>query len=349
MARIPLTDSAEVDAAATEAAAILELLTGGWVAQTLRAMASLNVADHVAAGAATAEEVAERENADPRTMYRLMRAVSSLGLLSHQGARRFALTTRGHMLRSDVPGSLRALVLIQNEHAHWQSWEHFPDAVRAGRTQVHKALGADLFEYFAKPENSAEAALFARAMGDLSGLVTHGVVANVDTAGVASAVDVGGADGDLILGLMAQDPGLHGQVLELPHAVDGALREARKRGLADRFTATAGDFFTTVPAADLYLLKMIMHDWDDDQCTTILRNCREAVNEGGHALVVEMVIGELGRPDFATRVDMNMLNVMHGMEREMAEYDALFAASGWRRVRDFPVGGGYSVLELVPS
>jgi hypothetical protein len=183
-------------------------------------------------------------------------------------------------------------------------------------------------------------------MGDLSGLVTQGAVAAVDTAHASTVVDVGGADGDFVLGLMAADRRLTGQVLDLPHAVEGARRTAAERGLADRFTAVAGDFFDAVPAADLYLLKMIMHDWNDEQCIRILANCRAAASGVRRALVVEMVIGEIGKPDFATLVDMNMLNISNGMERELTEYDALFAASDWHRASTYPVGGGYSAMEL---
>ncbi|SMD26369.1 methyltransferase [Kibdelosporangium aridum] len=325
---------------------MLHLLTGGWVAQTLRALAELNIPDHLADGPVTAEDVAERVGSDPRATYRLMRAASSLGVLSYEGEHRFGLTELGTLLRSDTPGSMRSLVMIQNERAHWQSWGLFPEAVRQGRSQSVQALGAGLFDYFARPENAAEAALFARAMGDLSRLVTHGAVAAVDSSDVSTVVDVGGADGDFVLGLMAANSGMKGVVLELPHAIDGARHEAERRGLADRFTAVAGDFFVAVPSADLYLLKMIMHDWPDEQCVTILRNCRAAVQDGGRALVVEMVIGEIGKPDFATRVDMNMLAVTQGMERDLDEYDALFAASGWRRTKTYPVGGGYSLMEL---
>ncbi|MFF4592668.1 methyltransferase [Amycolatopsis sp. NPDC001319] len=244
---------------------------------------------------------------------------------------------------------MRSLVMIQNEHAHWQAWERLPDAVRTGRNQMRETHGTDLFGYFGRPENAEEAALFARAMGDLSGLVTQGAVAAVDTTGVTTVVDAGGADGDFVLGLMASNPQLRGQVLELPHAVPGARAEASRRGLADRFEAVEGDFFVEVPPADLYLLKMILHDWSDESCLTILRDCRAAVTEGWRLLVVEMVIGELGKPDFATRVDMDMLTATEGMERDLDEYDALFAESGWRRVKTYPVGAGYSVLELVAA
>lgn len=340
------TEVAPSDPAA-DAAAVFDLLGGLVVAQILRALAELRIADHLADGAMTAEEVAEREGSHPQATYRLMRAATSSGLLSHEGRHRFALTGRGRLLRSGVPGSLRSLVLTQTGHSHWQSWAHFPEAVRQGSTQTKKALGSDIFEYFAQPENADEAALFAQAMGDLSGLVTQGAVGAVSTAGVSTVVDVGGSNGDFVLALMEANPQLSGQVLDLPHAVEGARGEAGKRGLSDRFSAVAGDFFAEVPPADLYLLKTILHDWDDTQCAVILRNCRSAVNEGGRVLVVEMVIGEIGKPDFATRADMAMLTMTNGMERDLDEFDALFAASGWHRSRTYPVGGGYFGMELV--
>ncbi|MGW2052140.1 methyltransferase [Streptomyces sp. NPDC001858] len=343
------TDEADVTPSgpAADAGAVFNLLGGLAAAQILRAVAALNIADHLADGVLSAEEVAERAGSHPQTTYRLMRAASSLGLLSHEGQHRFGLTGQGRLLRADVPGSIRSMALVQTSHSHWQSWARFPEAVRQGSSQTEKALGADLFEYYARPENAAEAALFADAMGDISGLVTQGAVAAVTTAGVSTVVDVGGAHGSFVLALMEADPELRGQVLDLPHVVDGARAEAEKRGLSDRFSAVAGDFFQEVPPADLYLVKTILHDWDDAQCETILRRCRSAVNEGGRVLVVEMIIGELGRPDFATLSDMTMLTMTNGRERELTEFDAVFAAAGWRRSKTYPVGGGYFGMELV--
>jgi hypothetical protein len=176
-------------------------------------------------------------------------------------------------------------------------------------------------------------------MADLSGLVVQGAVAAVDTAGVSTVVDVGGADGQFVLEPMAADPRLQCQVLDLPPA-ERARQEARRRGLSNRFPAVAGDFFTEIPAADFYLLKMVLHDWNDDECTTILRNCRSTARDGGRALVTETVIIDIGKPDFAALSDMSMLSVANGMERGMEEFDALFAASGWRRDKTYPVGGG---------
>lgn len=331
---------------AADAAGLIDQIIGGVVAQILHAVAALRIADHLADGARTAEEVAEREGSHLRATYRLMRAAASLGVLSYEGDRRFGLTGRGRLLRSGIPGSLRAFAMVQAGHAQWQSLGLFPDAVREGGSQTKKALGADMFDYYARPENAGEAALFAESMADLSDLVVAGAVAGIDTTGASTVVDVGGADGQFLLELMAANTQLRGQVLDLPHAVERARHEADKRGLSGRFSAMAGDFFTEVPAADLYLLKTVLHDWDDDQAVAILRNCRSAANAGGRVLVVETVIGEIGEPGLAPISDMGMLCVTGGMERDMAEFDALFIASGWSCSRTYPVGGGYSGLEL---
>lgn len=349
-----MTDTAELpeakpdeSAAALDAADLLNMITGAWVSQITRAIAVLHIPDHIANGAETADDIARIESSDPRTTLRLMRAASSLGLLNYLGENRFGLTGRSQLLRSEIPGSLRAVAMIQTANAHWQCWAHIPEAVRQGHSQAEQALGMDLFTYFAQEENAEEAALFAQAMGELSGLIIQRAVATVDTSEVFTAVDVGGSNGDFVLGLMQANPALRGQVLDLPHAVEGARHEAKKRGMSERFTAVVGDFFATVPEADLYLLKMILHDWDDERCVQILRNCRAAVHPRGRALIVERVIGELGQPDFATLADMNMLSMTQGgMERDLHEFDTLFAASGWRRTDTRPVGGGYSLLTV---
>ncbi len=331
---------------AADTASLINLIGGGVTVQILHAVAALRIPDHLAAGARTAAEVADRESCDERAAYRLMRAAASLGVLSHEGGGRFGLTGRGRLLRTGVPGSLRSLLLVQAGHAHWQSLGLLPEAVRRGTSQTKSALGADIFDYLAQPENADQARLFAEAMGELSEAVTQGAAAAVDTDGVTSVLDVGGADGHFVLALLATAPALRGGVLDLPHAIEGAVREAERRGQTDRFSAVAGDFFTEVPGADLYLLKTILHDWDDERCLTILGNCRAATRPGGRALVVETVVGEIGKPDFATLSDMTMLAVTGGVERDLGEFDALFAASGWRRGRTYPVGGGYFGLEL---
>jgi O-methyltransferase/methyltransferase family protein len=334
---------------AADVPGFINLLIGIIPAQVLHALASLGIPDFLADGALSAEEVAERAGSHPRSTHRLMRAAASVGVLNYEGNRRFSLTGKGHLLRTGLPGSMRALTLTQTGRSHWQSWTMFPESVRQGTCQAKQVLGADTFDYFARPENSEEAALFAESMADLSTLTVLGAVAALDTTGVSTVVDVGGADGQFVLELMAAHPGLRGQVLDLPHAAERASREADKRGLSGRFTAVAGDFFSEVPAADLYLLKTVLHDWDDDQAAIILRNCRASVRDSGRAVVVETVVGEIGKPDFAVLSDMGMLAVTGGMERDLEEFDVLFAASGWLRGKTYPVGGGYFAMELTAA
>lgn len=334
---------------AADVPAFINTLIGIIPAQVLHALAALGIADQLADGELSAEEVAERAGTDPRSTYRLMRAAASMGVLRYEGDRRFGLTGQGHLLRTGIPGSLRALTLVQTGRLHWQSWTMFPESVRQGTCQAKQVLGADSFDYLARPENAQEAALFAESMADLSALTVAGAVAALDTAGAASAVDVGGADGQFILALMAVHPELSGQVLDLPHAAERAGAQAARRGLSDRFAAVAGDFFEAIPAADLYLLKTVLHDWDDERAATILRNCRAAANDGGRVLVVETVVGDIGKPDFAVLSDMGMLAVTGGVERDFEEFDALFAASGWRRGKTYPVGGGYFGMELAAA
>lgn len=344
-----MSDATQVtaDGPVPDAAVLMDMIIGPVRLQVLRAVAELNIADHLAHGARTAEEVAAIEGSQPRATYRLMRAAASLGVLSYEGNRAFGLTGTGRLLRSRVPGSLRDLVFSQTAPGHWQPWTLFPDAVREGTSQAKRALGADIFDYFASPENAEEARIFAGAMTDMSSMQVQGAVAGMDLSGVSDVLDVGGADGQFVFGLMEAHAGLRGQLLDLPHAVDGARAEAARRGLAGRFSAVVGDFFAEVPAADLYLLKMIMHDWDDEQAVTILRNCRSAARPGGRAVVVDTVVGDVGsRGDFSALADMVMLSVTGGLERDLTEFDELFAASGWRRGKTYPVGGGYYALEL---
>lgn len=324
-------------------AAMLQMITGYWVSQTVRAAAELSVMDHVAAGASTAEQVAARESSDARTTYRLMRACASLGLLAYEGDRRFAVTPLGDVLRADAPGSVRNLALALAGHGHWRVWEQLPEAVRAGVSQSEKVLGVPVWDYFDQVA-PGEGALFGAAMADEARLVTEDVLTVVDLAGVSVAVDVGGANGALVQALLLAAPELRGVVLDRPDVVPAAVQAAEKLGVADRFTGQPGDFFQEVPAADLYLVKQVLHDWDDEACLTILRNCRAGARAGARMVVVGIVLGEVGTPDPGTLMDMNMLAGPGGQERDLSEYDALFAASGWRRVSVRPIRAGLSVL-----
>jgi len=324
--------------------ALLGMIHGYWNSQVVRAAADLRLADHLAAGPRTAEDVASLESSDPHATYRLMRACAGLGLLAYDGDGRFSVTPAGALLQSGVPGSLRDHALAFGAPGHWLPWGQLPEAVRKGGTQAAAVLGAGLFDYLAgQPE---EAAQFAASMQALTGAIAADAAQVIDASGVSLAVDVGGGTGQLVRELMRINHGLHGLVLDFPDAAKAARQAADADGLGTRFSAEAGDFFAAVPAADLYLLKAILHDWDDDSCVRILRNCREAARPGARMIVIENVIRDLARDRFTTLLDMNMLAVTTGQERDLAGYDELFAASGWQRTAVHALPGARSLLEL---
>ncbi len=324
--------------------ALLGMIHGYWNSQVVRAAADLRLADHLAGGPRTADDVAALEASDPHATYRLMRACTGLGLLTCDDDGRFAVTAAGALLQDGVPWSLRDHALAFGAPGHWLPWGRLPEAVRTGGTQADAVLGAGLFDYLAgQPE---EAAQFAASMQALTGAVAADAARVIDVAGVSLAVDVGGGTGQLVRELMRVNDGLRGHVLDLPEAAKAAREAADADGLGARFSAEAGDFFAAVPAADLYLLKAVLHDWDDDSCVRILRNCREAARPGARLIVIENVIRDPGRDRFATLLDMNMLAVTAGQERDLAAYDALFAASGWRRTAVRALPGARSLLDL---
>ncbi|MFB4194258.1 methyltransferase [Streptomyces carpaticus] len=348
---MPLTGTApELSAAEAEAArhaqALYQMTTAHWITQVVRAAAVLRVTDHIADGARTAEEIAERESSHPGATHRLLRACASIGLLAHEGGGRFALTPVGALLREGAPGSLRDAALLSGAPAHWQVWQPFPEAVREGRPQWERALGSDLFTYLA--QHPEDAALFSRAMTNATGQVVRDTVALLDLDGAVRIADIGGADGALLLGLMAEHAHVEGVLFDLPHVVPAGHAAAEAAGVAERFSGVAGDFFESVPEADYYLLKWVLHDWSDEQCVTILRNCRRAARPGARILVIEALLGETGAPDPVALLDMNMLSVSAGRERSLDAYDALFEEAGWKRTGLSPTRSMFSLLELEP-
>lgn len=331
-------------AAQAQSDALLRMITGHWVAQTVRAGAHLRVADHLTAGARTADQVARLESSDGPATYRLMRALAALGLLSYEGEGEFSVTALGDLLRADVAGSLRAAALARSGPGIWEHLALLPDAVREGQSPAVRAAGGDIFGYFAANEEAAQ--VFSQAMSDLTRKVAEDAVAVLDLGDARSVVDIGGAEGALVLAFLRAHPQLTGQVFDLPHVIPGARAAAQQAGLLDRFAAVSGDFFDNVPQADYYLLKWVLHDWSDEDCVRILRNCRAAGGPGARTLIVEALIGEVGQPDPVALFDMNMLAVTGGRQRTLEELDAIFAASGWRRIGLRPTRTIDSLLEL---
>jgi SAM-dependent methyltransferase len=325
---------------------MIQMMTGYWVTQVVRTAAELRIADHLHAGGATAAQVAEAESLDPGSTFRFLRACATLGLATSADGKRFESTSLLDTLRTDKPGSLRDLALWGGAESHWLPWGRLADAVRTGATPAQAALGSPFFDWLAT--QSGEAEVFTNAMTAMTHGLAHQLADVIDLKDAEIAVDVGGASGNLVQTLMQRYPGLTGMVLDLAHANTEAHASAASLGVADRFTFIGGDFFDKVPSGDLHLLKFVLHDWDDDSCVRILRNCREALKPGGRVLVMELLIDEVGKAGLEPLMDLNMMALSTGRERSADEFEAVFKRAGLRLVQVTSSASLVSVLEAVP-
>jgi hypothetical protein len=327
---------------------MMHMITGYWVTQVVHAAAVFSLADHLAKGPATAEDIAWAEGIDPAATFRLLRTCASLGMATYDGESRFAATSLLNTLRKDNPQSLRGFAVSMPAPGHWLPWGRFTDAVKTGQAQTVPALGEELFEYFEK--NPAEGAAFTEAMASLTSTVAEETAHVIDTNGVNIVADIGGAGGAMLHTLLQVHPGLQGIVFDRPQVVGSADAAAEKLGLQERVTAVGGNFFDSVPEADLYLLKYILHDWDDAACIRILKNCRRALRTGGRVAVIELLFGEIGEPGLAPMMDMVMMVMSYGgRERSLVEYRRLFEAAGLRATNVIPTKTPMVILEAVAA
>jgi hypothetical protein len=327
---------------------MLHLITGKWVSQTIAAIANLGVADQLAAGPETADTIAAKLKVNRSALKRVLRALASLGLFTCDDAGRFGLTELGATLRSDVPGSMRPFAQFQGLPAAWSAWGDILHSVRTGDGAFEHVHGETGFDYFAKhPE---EAAVFDSAMTAFSVHMIPALLAAYDFSRAGKIVDVAGGRGHLLAGILKAHPGLQGVLFDMPHVIDGAKKLLTEQGVAARCEVVAGDFFQCVPSgADTYLLKHIVHDWDDARAEVILQNCRRAIAKTGTLVVLEMVIPPGNDPFFGKLLDLEMLVMTPGgRERSEAEYRALFARAGFALNRIVATESPISVVEGRP-
>ncbi len=278
----------------------------------------------------------------------MLRALAGLGLFAEEGEGRFRLTALGEPLRAGVPGSVRGYAVLVGEPMVWRSWGGILHSLRTGQPAFDHAFGAPLFEYLAAhPE---EARVFDEAMTGRSAAEIAAVLAAYDFSGAGTVVDVGGGQGALLAAVLEADPRARGVLFDRPHVVAAARARLATAGLVPaRCHLVEGDFFGAVPpGGDLYVLKRIIHDWDDGRARSILRNCRAAVPEAGRLLLVELVVPPGDEPSDAKLLDLLMLVYAGGRERTEAEYRDLLASAGFGLTRVVPTASCVSVVEAVP-
>ena len=325
---------------------LLQMMTGYWVSQAIYVAAKLGIADLLVDGPRTADDLAAATEAHAPSLYRVLRALASVGVFTEATPGSFALTPLAELLRSGTPDSMRALAITYNEELY-RAWGDVLHSVRTGQPAFEHDFGMPVFEYYAQhPEAD-------RVLNEaLAGYTTQlaGAVPNVyDFSPFGIVVDVGGGYGALLAAILRSNPTARGILFDQPHVVAGAEEHLASAGVADRCATVGGDFFIEVPAGgDAYVLSQILHDWDDERCVAILRHCRRAMPDHGRLLVVELVLPPGEEPFFGKWLDLHMLVVASGRERTAAEYGTLFRAAGFELARVVPTPAGPSVVEAVP-
>jgi hypothetical protein len=331
----------------TAAAALRRLIVGYRLSQALHVAAELGIADLLVDGPRSVGDLARATGARPAALHRLLRLLASEGVFAESQPGHYRLTPLAEPLRSDAPDSLRQRAIFDGRE-NWQAWGHLLHSVTTGGPAFDHALGAPFFDYL---EAHADAgARFDALMAEQTTAWAAAILASYDFSGIRRLVDVGGGNGALLTAVLRSYPALSGVLVDLPHVIERAIPRLRAAGVADRCEVVVGDFFEGVPAGgDAYLLKHILHDWDDERCLTILRNCRAALPPDGRLLVVELITATDDRPDYGKYLDLNMLVLLTGRERTRAEYAALFEAADFRLTGVRATPSDVSILEALPA
>ena len=327
---------------------LIQMGAGAWVSAAVTAAAKLGLADHLANGPRSAAELAEATGALPSVLHRFMRTLAGLGILAEGEGQRFALTPLGEALKTGAPGSARSTLLAFGGPAFTRGWEALAYSLETGKPGFEKVHGLPFFDFLA--QNQEAASLFSEAMVGFHGTEPPTVAEAYDFSGVRTVVDVGGATGNMLAALLSRHAGLRGILFDLPHVVGDATALLKARGVDDRVTIETGSFFERVPkGGDAYVLSHIIHDWSEEQCLTILKNCREAMGPNGKLLIVETVLPEGNTPHQGKLQDLVMLVFPGGQERTEAEYKVLLEKAGFRLNRVVPTTSVVSIVEAVPG
>jgi hypothetical protein len=326
-------------------AELMRMLSGYWISQSIYVAAKLKLADHLKDGPRSSGDLAAATGTHPHALYRLLRALASVGLFAEEGGK-FRLTPLAEALRSDVAGSQWAVAVMMGDE-HYRVWGELLYSVQTGNLAFDRVYGKPVFDYLAEhPEN---ARIFDAAMTGVHGNETQAMLDAYDFSGIQTLVDVGGGNGSLLTRVLQQYPKLQGVLYDRPHVIERAWANLTAAGLASRCQAVAGTFFESVPAGfDAYLMRHIIHDWNDEQSLSILRHVRGAIRPGGRLLLVEGVVPPGNDPSFTKLMDLNMLLIPGGQERTEEEYRKLYAAAGFKLKRIAPTRTEVSVIEGEP-
>ncbi len=326
---------------------LYQMATGHYYSLALGVVAKMKIADLLKDGPRHYDDLARAAGAHGPSLNRVLRLLASAGVFEEQEGGKFVLTGLGQYLRSDVPGSMRASVLLfSGTHQAWQELEY---CVQTGEPWFHRTdPTADGFALMA--QNPEQLKIFDQAMATFAPMTSAAVAASYDFSTFGTVVDVGGGNGALLIGILKANPDLRGIVFDQPHAAEKAAGNIAAAGLESRCQAVGGDFFKSVPPnCDAYLLKHVIHDWNDDRALAILKNCHRVMGPDSKLLIIEGVypprIDQSDSSQGAARNDVNMLVCTGGRQRSEAEFRSLYDTAGFRLTRIVPTPARVCVIE----
>jgi hypothetical protein len=328
-------------------ASILDMTMGFATAQTIFAAVKLGIADVLAEGPLTASELAATIDTDPGATHRLLRSLAMQSIFSERADGRFEMTSLAQALRTDSPMSIRPLLLMLGHPLYWEHWGRLTDSVRSGRTSVETEYGLTLFELLDQEPEVAR--IFNDAMTCVSAMTIPPVLAAYDFTRADTIVDVGGGNGQLLAAVLVATPQARGVLFE-QESLEAKAREVFEgAGVADRCHVETGSFFDTVPSGgDVYLLKHVIHDWNDDSSGKILRRVHDAMGPDSLLLLIESVLPRGNKSHFGKYLDLDMLIFAGGKERTQREYSQLLRDNGFSLRRIVPTVAHLSIVEATP-
>jgi hypothetical protein len=323
------------------------MLTGRWVSSAISTVAKLAIADHLESGPKSSKELAAATATNERALYRLLRATASLGIFTELEDGRFGQTSLSEPLRSAANPCIRNMAMMFLDDWFSSNWAQMPWCIETGRSGAYKAFGKAPWDVFR--DRPDQAVNFNNAMTDMSQADSPVIAGSYDFSQFTHIVDVGGGHGLLLASVLRTAPALRGTLFEQPEVAQEAERSPLLQPFAERCRIVGGSFLDSVaPGADAYMMKHIIHDWDDEHSKTILMNCRKAIASNGKLLVIDQVVGPRNAPDFAKLMDLEMLVNPGGLERTEEEWKTLLAAAGFRLTRIIRMPVPQCIIEGVP-
>jgi len=328
-------------------AELIRMANGYCEAKALQVAAELGIADLIAEAPKTADQLSTSLGVQADSLYRLLRALASLGIFKEGHDARFENTSLSEVLRADVPGSVRDYVINAPQDAFLLAWTKFMDVVRTGKPSFKDVNGCDQWEYFRRHSDIAER--FNKHMTARTSQVTSALLNSYDFSQFKTLIDVGGGLGTVLASILNKFPQLHGCLYEQSSVIEEAKSFLEAQGVISRCDVISGDFFESVPKGfDGYLMKSVTHDWEDEKALAILKNCRASINKNGKLLIIDTVISRDNAPHPAKWIDLRMLVVYGSRERTEQEFQILLRDSGFKLKQVIALPLPYSLIEAVP-